>query len=119
METEKQLVNYEVEAKKLKEAQNRPEFWNPKAGNYEVVILSEMEQYEFIDKKDNKVQKRAKVTVEYEGKQYTWSFGIGETEASLYGQLVSYAQKHKNKLLGSKINLFVKSDGKKRDFTII
>lgn len=118
METDTTLVNYEVEAKKLKEAQGRPEFWNPKAGKYEVVILSEMEHYEFTDKED-KLQKRAKVTVEADGKQLTWSFGIGQTEASLYGQLIAYAQKHNNKLAGNKITLVVKSDGKKRDFTVV
>jgi len=118
MGTDTTLVNYEVEAKKLKEALNRPDFWNPKAGRYEPVLLSEMEHYEFTDKED-KVQKRAKVTVEAEGKQMTWSFGIGQTEASLYGQLIAYAQKHDNKLTGNKITLVVKSDGKKRDFTIV
>lgn len=118
METDKNLVDYEVEAKKLKEAQSRPDFWNPKAGKHEVVILSEMEHYEFTDKQDQ-VQKRAKVTVESEGKQLTWSFGIGQTEASLYGQLIAYAQKHGNKLTGNKITLVVKSDGKKRDFTVV
>jgi len=118
METDKNLVNYEVEAKKLKEAQSRPDFWNPKAGKYEIVILSEMECYEFTDKED-KLQKRAKVSVESEGKQLTWSFGIGQTEASLYGQLITYAQKHNNKLTGSKITLVVKFDGKKRDFTVV
>ena len=118
METDTTFVNYEVEAKKLKEAQSRPDFWNPKAGKYEVVILSEMEYYEYTDKED-KLQRRAKVTVETEGKQYTWSFGIGMTEASLYGQLIAFAQKHNNKLTGSKITLVVKSDGKKRDFTVV
>lgn len=118
METDKQLINYEVEEKKLEEAINRPDFWNPSAGKYEVVILSEMEQYEFTDK-DDKVQKRAKVSVESAGKQFTWSFGIGLTKASLYGQLIDYARKHNDKLTGSKITLVVKSDGKKRDFTVV
>lgn len=112
------LVNYEVEEKKLNEALNRPEFWNPNAGKYELVILSEMENYEYTDKED-KVQKRAKVLIEVAGKQYTWSFGIGITKASLYGQLIDHARKHDNKLAGSKITLVVKSDGKKRDFTVV
>jgi len=120
METDKQLVDYEVEGKKLKEALGRPEFWNPKAGKHEVVILSEMEHYEYPNKKEPAImEKRAKVLVEAEGKQLTWSFGIGQTEASLYGQLIAFAQKNNNKLAGSKITLVVKSDGKKRDFTVV
>lgn len=118
METDKQIVDYASEEKKLEEAINRPEFWNPNAGKYEVVILSEMSNYEFTDK-DNKAQKRAKVSIEVAGKQFTWSFGIGITKASLYGQLIDYAKKHNNKLVGAKITLVVKSDGKKRDFTVV
>ena len=120
METDKQLVNYEVAAKQLEEARNRPDFWNPQAGKHELVLLSEMEHYEYPDKQDpDKMNKRAKVSVEVAGKQYTWSFGIGMTMASTYGQLVDYAIKNKGKLIGSKITVVVKSDGKKRDFTII
>ena len=50
METETQIVDYESAAKKLKEAQDRPPFWNPKAGKFEVTILSELETYSFQDK---------------------------------------------------------------------
>ena len=115
---QKQVVDYGSESKKLEEAQNRPAFWKPDAGKHEVICLSEMDFYEYKDE-DDKVQKRAKLTVEIDGQQLTWSFGIGQTEASLYGQLVAYAQKHNNKLIGNKITLVVKSDGKKRDFTIV
>ena len=119
METEK-LIDYEQASKQLEEAQNRPEFWNPNPGKYEVVCLSEMSVYRYPNKKDpNIMEERAKVTIEVEQKQYTWSFGIGITKASLYGQLVDFATKNDNKLIGSKFTLVVKSDGKKRDFTIV
>jgi len=118
MESDKKLIDYEAEAKKLDEAQSRPDFWNPTAGKFDVFILSELEQYEFTDK-DGAVQRRAKINVECSGKVYVWSFGIGSTKASTYGQLVDYARKHANKLTGAKITVVIKSDGKKRDFTIV
>ena len=117
-ETNKDLVNYETEAAKLEEAQNRPDFWNPKEGKHEVLMLSEMSFYEFTDK-DDKLQKRAKLDVEVAGEKYVWSFGIGVTKASCYGQLVDHAKKHENKLDGVRITVVIKSDGKKRDFTIV
>jgi len=120
METDNRLVNYEAVSKQLKEAANRPEFWNPTSGKFEVVALSEMEHYEYPNKKDsNIIEKRAKIDVEVAGKQWCWSFGIGITEASLYGQLVSLAQKNGNKLLAQKFTVVIKNDGKKRDFTIV
>jgi hypothetical protein len=120
MEPDNQLVNYEVVAKQLDEAANRPDFWNPQPGKYEVTILSEMSHYEYPNKKDIAImEKRAKVDVSAAGKVFTWSFGIGITKASTYGQLVDYALKHNGKLKDAKITVVVKSDGKKRDFTIV
>jgi len=120
METDNKLVDYEVVAKQLKEAACRPDFWNPTSGKFEVVALSEMTHYEYPNKKDTNIQeKRAKIDVEVAGKQWCWSFGIGVTEASLYGQLVAYALKNGNKLTGTKFTVVIKSDGKKRDFTIV
>lgn len=120
METDKQLIDYNAVSKQLKEAASRPDFWNPKAGKFEVIALSEMSHYEYPNKKDPAImEKRAKLDIEAEGKQWTWSFGIGVTEASLYGQLVSLAIKNGGKLLGQKFTVVIKSDGKKRDFTIV
>jgi len=118
METDKQLVDYEVESKKLEEAQNRPDFWNPTEGKYEISILSEIERYAYMDS-EGKEQNRAKVSIEFEGTEYVWSFGIGQTKASLYGQLVEAAHKKSNTLTGQKVTVVIKFDGKKRDFTIV
>ena len=117
--TQTDLVNYEAEEKKLEEAQNMPDFFNPQAGKYTVHITSEMSKYEFLDKKDGTVQRRAKISILCNGLNYTWSFGIGQTKASLYGQLVEFARKNNNALSGTELTLVVKSDGKKRDFTIV
>jgi hypothetical protein len=129
METDKTIVDYESTAKKLEEAQNRPDFWSPKEGKFVVVILSELSTYQYQekDKQGNLVflnnvpvmQTRAKVDIECSGKQYVWSFGIGATRASTYGQLVELAMKNNKKLTGQQITVVIKSDGKKRDFTIV
>jgi hypothetical protein len=130
METDTNIVDYESTGKKLEEAQNRPDFWNPKEGKFEIVILSELSTYQYQekDKQGNLVftpdgkpvmQVRAKVDIESSGKQYVWSFGIGATKASTYGQLIDYALKHNKKLTGNKVTIVIKNDGKKRDFTIV
>lgn len=120
METDNKLVDYELVSKQLKEAANRPDFWNPVSGKFEVIALGEMAHYEYPNKKDpNIIEKRAKIDIEVSGKQWTWSFGIGITEASLYGQLVALALKNNGKLIGQRFTVVIKNDGKKRDFTIV
>lgn len=130
METDKQIVDYESTAKRLEEAQNRPDFWNPKEGKFEVTILSELSTYQYQEKDKNGnlvfatdgkpvMQVRARLDIQIADKQYVWSFGVGATKASTYGQLVDYALKHDKKLTGQKMTVVIKSDGKKRDFTIV
>ena len=112
-------VNYEEESQNLQEATNRPDFWNPKEGKYEITILSELETYSYIDKETQQQQDRAKVSVKYGEEELVWGFGIGKTRASTYGQLVEIAKANDNKLTGKKVTVVIKSDGKKRDFTIV
>ena len=117
METQNNLVNYTEEAKKLEE-QKLTDYWNPKEGKFEVVALSELTKFEQPDK-DGTVKQKAKVSVEVAGKQYTWTMGVGQTKASLYGQLISFALDHGQKLTGNKFVVVIKNDGQKRDFTIV
>jgi hypothetical protein len=130
METDTNLVDYESTVKQLEEAQNRPDFWNAKEGKFQVKLLSELKTYKYQekDKQGNLVfatdgkpvmQVRAKLDIEVAKEKYVWSFGIGATKASLYGQLVDYAVKHGKKLTGQEITVVIKSDGTKRDFTIV
>jgi hypothetical protein len=118
MENQNNLVNYTDEAKKLEE-QKLTDYWNPKEGKFEVVALSELSKYEQVDKSDGTVKQKAKVLIEVAGKQWTWTMGLGQTKASLYGQLVSFALDHEQKLVGNKFTVVIKNDGKKRDFTIV
>jgi hypothetical protein len=117
MEEQNNLIDYATESKKLEEAKST-DYWNPKEGKFEVVALSELTKFQQADK-EGIVKEKAKLLIEVAGKQSTWTMGIGQTKASLYGQLVAFALEHNNKLVGNKFTVVIKNDGKKRDFTIV
>lgn len=111
------LIDYESESKQLNE-QKTNNYWNPKEGKFEVIALSEITKFQQTEK-DGTIKERAKVLIEVSGQQFIWTMGIGQTKASLYGQLISFAIDHNKKLLGNKFTVVIKNDGKKRDFTIV
>ena len=117
MDTNKTLVNYDDESKRLEEFSSA-NYWNPKSGKFEVLPLSELSKFQQTEK-DGTVKEKAKVDIEVEGGSYVWTMGIGQTNASLYGQLINFAKSHNNKLKGNKFTVVIKNDGKKRDFTIV
>ena len=115
-------MDYQTELKRLEEGGN---YWKPKAGKYQVVLLTEIEPAEPFEeqKSDGTIEKREqfKVTiqVDHETMQRTWTFGKGVTLASTYGQLVSIASKNNGTLKGLVVIVAVKTDGKKNDYTIV
>lgn len=112
-------MDYQKELDRLKESSD---YWKPEVGQYKVKALSELQEAEpFVRENDGKqeVTPQAKIDIEINGKKMHWTFGIGKTPASTYGQLVEYAVKHGNVLLGSEFTVVVKSDGKKKDYTIV
>ena len=118
METDKKLVDYEVESKNLEEAANRPDFWNEEPGKYEITILSGLETYSYMND-EGQEQIRAKVAIQYKGTEFVWGFGIGKTKASTYGQLVEVAKANGMVLTGKNVLVVITSDGKKRTFTVV
>lgn len=117
METQNNLIDYAKESKALEEAKSL-NYWNPREGKFEVVALSELTKFQQPEK-DGTVKEKAKLSIEVAGQQYVWTMGVGQTKASLYGQLVTYALEHNLKLVGCKFTVVIKNDGKKRDFTIV
>ena len=117
MDNQNNLIDYEKEAGILND-QKQANYWNPKEGKFEVIALSELSKFQQTDK-DGTVKEKAKVLIEVAGQQFIWTMGVGQTKASLYGQLVSFALEHEKKLLGKKFTVVIKNDGKKRDFTIV
>jgi len=96
-------MDYQEELKRLQEGGN---YWKPKAGQFKVKALTELEEAEpFIKKREgqpDEVSEQAKVKIliesEDESEEKVWTFGKGKTPASTYGQLVDLATKHADQL---------------------
>ena len=113
-------MEYQEELKKLQEGSN---YWKPKAGQFKVKSLTELEDTEpYIKqlgegKTESHEQRKLKILVN--GEEKTWTFGKGATPASTYGQLVELATKKNNTLKDVEFTVIVKSDGQKNDYTIV
>jgi len=119
METQNNLIDYNSESKRIAEFKtNSQDYWNAKEGKFEVVALSELTRFQ-ITEKDGTVKEKAKLSIEVDKKPLIWTMGIGQTKASLYGQLVDLAISKGGKLVGNKFTVVIKFDGTKRDFTIV
>ena len=113
-------MDYQIELKRLQESGN---YWKPKVGQYKVKALTELEESEpFVRRKEgqqDEVHSQSKIKILIGGEEKTWTFGIGLTLASTYGQLVELASKHANQLTNVEFSVVVKSDGTKNDYTIV
>ena len=118
-------MNYQQELEKLQEGS---QYWKPKAGQFRVVALSELEEAEpFVKKhedKDDEVTPQFKIkisvsTPESKPVETIWKVGKGFTSASSYGQLLDLGAKNDGKLTGVKFSVVVKNDGTKNDYTIV
>ena len=117
MENNNNFVDYTKESKRMADFKSE-NYWNPKEGKFEVVALSELINFQQSEK-DGTLKEKAKVSIKVGEQQFLWTMGIGQTKASLYGQLVEHAIKNGGKLTNCKFTVVIKNDGKKRDFTIV
>ncbi|HEX9739634.1 MAG TPA: hypothetical protein VGA29_02570 [Ignavibacteriaceae bacterium] len=113
-------MDYQKELKRLQEGGS---YWKPKVGQFKVKALTELEEAEpFIKKKEgqkDEVSPQAKIKISVGGEEKVWTFSIGLTSASTYGQLVDLATKKNNTLKDVEFTVIVKSDGNKNDYTIV
>ncbi len=113
-------MDYQNELKKLQEGGN---YWRPKAGQFKVKALSELEEADPYVRKhedtEDEVSPQAKIKVLVGDEEKIWTFGKGKTPASTYGQLVELATKHANQLTNVEFSVVVKNDGVKNDYTIV
>jgi len=113
-------MDYQQELKRLQEGGS---YWKPKAGQFKVKALTELEPADpYIRKREgqpDEVSEQFKIKVLINGEEKTWTFGKGVTPASTYGQLVDLATKNNNQLLNVEFNVVVKFDGTKNDYTIV
>lgn len=113
-------MDYQSEQKRLEEGGN---YWKPKVGQHKVKALSELEESDpYIRKhKDlpDEVSPQAKIKVLIGGEEKVWTFAVGLTSASTYGQLVALATRKNNILKDVEFSVVVVSDGDKNTYTIV
>ena len=113
-------MDYQNELKRIQEGGN---YWKPKPGQFKVKALSELEETEPFIKKhedaEDEVTPQFKIKILIGGEEKVWTFGLGKTPASTYGQLVELATKHGNVLTNVEFTVAVKNDGTKNDYTIV
>jgi hypothetical protein len=113
-------MDYQQELKRLQEGGN---YWKPKAGQFKVKALSELEETEpYLKKNKDGTEEKTpqyKLKILVNGEEKIWTMGKGLTLASLHGQIVQLATKNNNKLTGVEFSVVVKFDGTKNDYTIV
>ena len=113
-------MDYEKELETVKSGGN---YWKPEVGKFKVKALSELTPTEpFIKKHDDEPEERIEqfmLIVLVDGQEKTWTFGKGKTPASTYGQLVELAVSNNNTLVDLEFTVIIKSDGTKKNFTIV
>lgn len=109
-------IDYAKEQQRLDEF--KPEdaslFWKPTVGQHSVKALGELEEAEPYEGKP-----QAQLKVAADGEEKLWTFSVGKSKASTYGQLVSLASKNNNVLKDKTFTLVVVNDGKKNSYTIV
>ncbi len=114
-------MDYQNELKRLEEGGN---YWKPKAGQFKVKALTELEEAEpFIKNKGQEkeeVHPQYKISIIVDGEEEkVWTFGIGATPASTYGQLVNLATQKNNTMKDVEFSVVVTNDGTKNNYTIV
>ena len=110
------LVNYEEEQKRLDnfKPEDASQFWKATPGQHKVKALSEIEDAEPYEEKE-----QAKMSILVGEEPKVWTFAVGKSSASTYGQLVALATKHKGTLKNIDFTVVVVSDGNKNSYTIV
>lgn len=113
-------MDYQQELKKLQEGGS---YWKPKAGQFKVKALTELEDAEPYVRKNSEGKEESnpqyKIKISVNGEEKIWTFGKGQTLASTHGQLVNLATHKNNTLKDVEFNVVVKFDGTKNDYTIV
>ena len=114
-------INYQTELERLKnfQATGSSDYWKAEPGQYKVHALGDIvEAKPFVDKKTLKETAQAQINIIVNDEEKTWSFPVGKTLASTYGQLIQLTTAL-GSLTGKDFVVVVTSDGKKRNFTVV
>jgi hypothetical protein len=108
-------MDYAKEVEELKKYETTAWF-KPDVGTYKIKILGEGEFVQKTFKEEQVTQWNLPISVQ--GLKMTWSVTKGKSMSSIYGQIMFLCAKNNNSAVGVEFDLIVKSDGKKRDYTI-
>jgi hypothetical protein len=93
-------------------------FWKPKAGQYRVRALTELEDADPFKKEGEADKPQAKIHLLIDSQKVTWTVAKGISPASAYGQLCNHGNK-KGKLKDIDFMIVVTNDKKKNTYTIV
>ena len=113
-------IDYQAELKNVDEFSG--DYWKPKAGQYSVTALGEIEEAEpaiFGDKPDAKPQARMELKIKVKDKEFIWNFPKGKKGTSTYGQLLKLAVAKGNKLTNVVFTIVVVGEGQDIRYTIV
>lgn len=119
------MIDYTAEVKRLEAfvPGDNSQFWKPKAGQYRVKALTELEETQpFVPKGDHKPEDekpQVKIDLLIGEERVTWTIGKAVSPASSYGQLCKLATAYNNKLSGVEFMIVVTNDKKKNTYTIV
>ena len=114
------MINYSEEVKRLDSfvPGENTKFWKPKAGQYRVKALSELEEADPFKKEGEADKPQVKIDLLIGEDKFTWTMAKGVSPASAYGQLCKLGQK-KGKLKDFDFMIVVTNDKKKNTYTIV
>ncbi len=117
---DKVKMDYQSEQKRLEEGGN---YWKPKVGQHKVKALTELQESDPYIRKhkdaEDEVSPQSKMGILVDGEEKIWTFAVGQTPASTYGQLVDLATRKNNILKDVEFSVVVVSDGDKNTYTIV
>ena len=119
------MINYNEEVKRLDSfvPGENSQFWKPKAGQYRVKALTELEDAEpFKPKGEHKPEDekpQVKIDLLIGEDKFTWTIGKAQSPASAYGQLCKLAIARGGNLKNQDFMIVVTNDKKKNTYTIV
>ena len=115
------MVDYNEEVKRLDafKPDEQSDFWKPKAGQYKVKALTELEEANPYVEEGKADKPQVKINMLVDGKEVAWTMSIGKSPASSYGQLCKLAIARDGKLTNQEFTVVVNNDGKKNTYTIV
>ena len=109
-------MDFKQEREKLTTGFDGKDWWKVTPGQFKVKFLDDGADYQ--SEFEGEKRDRVRFTIEIAGKEFIWGVTKGQTEGSLFGQLVLVGN-NRGGLKGSVIDLLVKGAGKATEYTVV